>query len=214
MTAAYAADTNYNAASGASGTFTITKATPTFGTMSFSPTSEAYGTSQIVTISDTLIYGGATAPTGAVTFTLNGTPYTATCTGASSPRTCTYAVSAATIAALTTQGYTVTAAYAADANYNAASGVSGTFTITKATPTFGTMSFSPAASEAYGSSQIVTISDTLILRRPNRTNRRSHFHAERNILRSHMHRRRKPANLYLCGSGGNHRCTHRHRATR
>ncbi len=160
VTVAYTADSNYNAASGAGGTFTITKATPTLGTMSFSPASEAYGTSQIVTISDSLSYAGATAPTGTVTFTLNGSPYAATCTGASSPRTCTYAVPAATIAALTAQGYTVTVAYTADSNYNAASGAGGTFTITKATPTLGTMSFSPA-SEAYGTSQIVTISDSL-----------------------------------------------------
>ena len=78
---------------------------------------------QIVTISDTLIYGGPTAPTGEVTFTLNGSAYTATCTGAGSPRTCTYAVPSTTIAALTTQGYTVTAAYTADANYNDRAGL-------------------------------------------------------------------------------------------
>ena len=160
VTAAYTADTNYNAASGISGTFTINKLTPTFGPMSFSPASEAYGTSQIVTISDSFSYAGATAPTGEVTFTLNGTPYTAACTGTTTPLTCTYSVPAATIAALTAQGYTVTAAYTADANYNAVSGASGTFTITKATPIFGTLSFSPA-SESYGTSQIVTISDSL-----------------------------------------------------
>jgi hypothetical protein len=58
--------------------------------------------------------------------------------------------------------YTVTAALAAGGGYGAATGTSGTFTITAApTASFGTMSFSPAASEPQGTSQAITISDTL-----------------------------------------------------
>jgi hypothetical protein len=141
VTAAYASDSNYNATPGASGTLTITKATPTFGTMSASPASATFGTNQIVTISDSLSYAGAIAPTGAVTFTLNGASYTATCTGATSPLSCTYAVPAATIAALTPQGYTLSAAYTADTNYNATPGANGTFTINQISQTisFGTL---------------------------------------------------------------------------
>ena len=83
-------------------TGTGTAATPAIGAMSFSPaSSEAYGASQIITISDSLTYPITTAPTGAVAFTLNGSAYTATCTGSSSPLICTYAVPATTIAALT-----------------------------------------------------------------------------------------------------------------
>jgi sugar lactone lactonase YvrE len=113
---------------------TATQQTPTFGTMSFSPAAtEAYGISQIITITDTLVYTGSGAvPAGAVTVVLNGVSYTASCTGSSSPLTCTYAVPAATIAALPATAYTVTAAYTADSNYTAATGASGTFTIAQA----------------------------------------------------------------------------------
>jgi hypothetical protein len=116
--------------------FAITQQTPTFGTMTFSPAaSEPYGTAQAITISDTLAYtGGGSAPTGAVKFVLNAVTYTATCTGSSTPLTCTYPVPAATIAALAANSYTVTVSYTADTNYAAATGTSGTFTITPATP--------------------------------------------------------------------------------
>ena len=160
VTASLAAAGNYTAATGTSGTFTITATTPVFGTMTFSPAAtEPYGTSVIVTVSDPLTYTGA-LPTGAVKFVLNAVSYTATCTGAS-PASCTVAVPAATIAALPVAAYTVTASLAALGNYNAATGTSGTFTITATTPTFGTMTFSPASTEPYGTSQIITISDPL-----------------------------------------------------
>ncbi|HUA97161.1 MAG TPA: Ig-like domain repeat protein [Terracidiphilus sp.] len=132
-----------------------------FGTMTFSPAAtEPYGTNQPITINDTLSYSGP-QPTGAVAYTLNGVRYMATCTTAGSPETCTAAVPAATIAALPVAVYTVPGSFAGDANYAPATASSGTFTITKAQPRFGTMTFSPAATEPYGTSQIVTISDTL-----------------------------------------------------
>ena len=161
VTAALAAGGGYSATTGASGTFTITALTATFGTMSFSPSAtETVGTNQAITISDTLTYSGP-APTGAVTYVLNGVTYTATC-GSSSPATCSATVPGATIAALAVNTYTVTAALAAAGDYGAASGTSGTFAITAApTASFGTMSFSPAASEPAGTSQAITISDTL-----------------------------------------------------
>ena len=143
VTATYAAqtDVNYAGSTGASGTFTIAKLTPTFGTMSFSPVaSQTYGTSQSVTVSDTLSYTGTVTPTGAVTFGLNSVNYTATCTGSISPLTCTYAVPAATIAALPATGYAVTVAYTTDTDYSAATGSSGALTITKATPGFALVS--------------------------------------------------------------------------
>jgi uncharacterized repeat protein (TIGR03803 family) len=101
----------------------------TFGSMSFSPAAtEPQGTSVAVTISDTVTYNSA-QPTGAVTFVLNGTTYTATCTTTGSPETCSATVPAATIAALTRNSYTVTASLAADSNYTATTGTSGTFTV-------------------------------------------------------------------------------------
>jgi sugar lactone lactonase YvrE len=105
----------------------------TFGTMSFSPAaSEPQGTSQAVTISDTVSYNYV-IPTGAVTFVLNGVTYTATCTTGGSPETCSATVSAATTAALGINTYTVTVAAAADSNYSAATGASGTFVISAPT---------------------------------------------------------------------------------
>ncbi len=131
ITAAFSGDSGTNPSS-ATTPFSITKQTPTFGTMTFSPAaSEPYGTAQAITISDTLIFtGGGLAPTGAVKYVLNGVSYTATCTGSTSPLTCSATVPAATIAALAINAYTVTAAYTTDTNYAAATGTSGTFTIT------------------------------------------------------------------------------------
>jgi hypothetical protein len=131
---------NYESLSGdttnttTTGTVLVNKQTPALGTVAFSPAaSEPFGTSQAITISDTLSWVGiGQAPSGAVTFVLNGVTYTATC-GSSSPATCSATVPAATIAALPGGTYPVTAAYATDTNYNAATGTSANFTITAAT---------------------------------------------------------------------------------
>jgi subtilase family serine protease len=159
----YNGDTNYGtvAVTTVAGNYIVSKLTPTFGTMTFTPTSEVYGTSQTLSISDTLAYTGPTKPTGAVSFTLNSVAYPATCTGSSSPLTCTTSpvVPAATVAALAVNTYTVTASYTTDTDYAAATGT-GSFSVTKATPTFGTMTFTPT-SEVYGTSQTLSISDTL-----------------------------------------------------
>jgi hypothetical protein len=133
----FSGDTNYSsAASVQTQNYSINQATPTFGTMSFSPAaSEPFGTAQAITISDTLAYTGAAAPTGAVKFNLNGANHTASCTGSSSPLTCTATVTAVTIEALAVGAYSVTATSAADTNYAGATGTPGTFTITQATVT-------------------------------------------------------------------------------
>jgi hypothetical protein len=118
--------------------------TPVFGTMSFSPAAtEPYGTNQAITITDTLTYTGGTKPTGAVSFTLNGVAYAASCTGTASPLSCTATVPATAVAVLPVAVYTVTAASVADSNYYAAT-ASGTFTISKVTPTVR-LTGSPAA---------------------------------------------------------------------
>jgi sugar lactone lactonase YvrE len=158
ITASFATVGNYSAAS-ASNTLTITKQTPTFGTMSFSPlAAEPYGTSQAITISDTLSYtGGGSAPTGAVTYVLNSISYPASCTATGSPETCTAAVSAGTIAALPATGYTVTAGYTADTNYGTAAGTSGTFTINQATQT---IVFAPVPAPVILGASPITLSAT------------------------------------------------------
>jgi hypothetical protein len=129
ITASYAGVSGSFGASSGTTTVTVSALAASFGTMSFSPAaSEPQGTSQAITISDTLTFNGA-KPSGAVTFTLNSVGYTATC-GATSPATCTATVPATTIAALAVNTYTVTAALAAGGGYSATSGASGTFTIT------------------------------------------------------------------------------------
>jgi hypothetical protein len=137
-------------ASATSAPFNITATTPIFGTMSFSPTSTApAGTNQIITISDTVTYTGG-QPTGAVTFVLNGMSYTAACTPAGGTESCTYAVPAATIAALPAGTYSVTASLAADSNYNSATGSSGSF-IVQTTPV---ITWTPTSSTGYAGTAI------------------------------------------------------------
>jgi len=168
VAAAYTADTNYNAATGTSGSFSITAVTPVLGTITFqSPlnttvTSVPYGSNQDIIIFDTLSYAGSGAlPSGAVTLTLNGTGYVATCSGSSSPLTCSVDLTAPVVASLTANTYTVTAAYTTDTNYTAATDNTGsTLTIGKGTPSFGTITFqsplnTPVSSLPYGTSQDV-----------------------------------------------------------
>lgn len=129
LNASEAADPNYTAGS-QTATFTVAKATSSFGAMAFSPAAtEPFGTGQVITISDTLTYPGI-PPTGTVTYILNGVSYAATCAPAGSPETCSATVSAATISALPIAAYTVKGSFAGDNNYAAATAASGTFTIT------------------------------------------------------------------------------------
>jgi hypothetical protein len=177
VTAAYAADNNYTAAQGTPATFSIGKSTPAFGTMSLSSASEPYHANQSVTITDTLTYTstGNTSPTvnttpNAITYTLTDHyanysttwSYTASCTsGSNNTLNCTATIPAGDIQAMPATQYTVARTYAGDSNYAAANGSGGTFNITQIAPTFGAVSFSPAATEPYSTNQSVTISDTL-----------------------------------------------------
>jgi fibro-slime domain-containing protein len=161
VTASIATDCVYAAATGASGSLTITKSQPLFGTMTFSPAAtEPLGTNQAITISDTLSYPGV-RPTGAVAYVMNGVSYPASCTTTGSPETCSAVAPAATIAALPVGGYMVTVSFAGDAIYLPTTGASGLFTIGKTQLSFRTMTFSPSATEPRGTSQAITISDTL-----------------------------------------------------
>jgi subtilase family serine protease len=163
ITASFATDTNYLASTTATGTLTVTANTASFGTMSFSPAAtEPQGTSQAITISDILTFSGA-APTGAVTYVLNGVTYTATC-GTTSPATCSATVPAATIAALAANAYTVTASLAAGGGYNATTGTSGTFTITAVVS--GNITFS-SVSHNFGTVQVGTAATDYTLKLTN-----------------------------------------------
>jgi streptogramin lyase len=138
IAAALAADANYNSA-GNTGTLTVNKATPT---VTVTPVTITYGTAT-TKLTASIAYAGLTAPTGAVTLKVDsGTAVTATCTGTSSPRICTVTYTTSSLAA---GSHTITAALAADINYNLASNT-GTLTVNKATPT---VTVTPAAI-AYG----------------------------------------------------------------
>ena len=104
---------------------------PVLGTTSVTPAAVLLGASQSITIATTVTYSGS-QPTGVLTFTFNGIGYTATCTTAGSPETCSATVPAATIAALSASSYPVTAALAADSTYSAATGSNGAFAVNAA----------------------------------------------------------------------------------
>jgi hypothetical protein len=152
-------------------TLTVTKQTPTFGTMTFAPAaSEPYGTNQAITISDKLTYlGVGVAPLGAVNFVLNAVTYPATCVASgtsgsgntqSNVETCSATVAGTVIDVLAVAAYTVTATYVTDTNYLGATGASGTFTITAGTTTTAVTSVVPA-SVVFGSGTPSTVTATV-----------------------------------------------------
>jgi sugar lactone lactonase YvrE len=119
-------DANYSSASN-TGTLTVTAVTPVISVATVSTTYGAPPT----TLSASIAYTGPTVPTGAVSFKVDGgAAVAATCSGTSSPRSCSASYS---IAALTTGGHTVTVSIAADANYVSATNT-GSLTITPVTP--------------------------------------------------------------------------------
>jgi len=162
-TAAFTADSNYNAASSPqTNNFTIGKQTPTVNVTNVSVPSEAYGSGTATTVTATLAWtGGGAAPTGGLTFgsTAGGSYGAPNCTGASSPITCTATFTPTATDALGT--YTMSASYAGDSNYSPASSPqTNNFSIGKQTPTVNVTSVSPA-SEAYGSGTTTTVTATL-----------------------------------------------------
>ena len=148
ITYAYAGDANLAAASDTSKTVTVTQATPAFS--SLSGPSIAYGTAA-TTLSGKI----SLVPDGeSVSITLGGVQQTATVTaGAFSSSFNTSALGVAS------SPYTITYAYAGDANLAAANNASKTVTVAKATPVFGGLS---GPTIAYGTAT-TTLSGTLSL---------------------------------------------------
>ena len=119
------------------GTSTSTTFSET-GTQQQTPTvnvqsaSTVYGTTT-TTLTATVGYTGSTAPTGAISFTVgSGSAVTGSCTGSSSPLTCTADYPTSTLK-VSGSPYTIAASLASDTNFKAASG-NGTLTVTQATP--------------------------------------------------------------------------------
>ncbi len=116
ITASYlSTNENYTTASGTT-TLTVNKQTPT---VSVSAASTGAGTP--VNLAATIAYSGSgAAPTGGLTFQVDsGAVVTATCTGTSSPLSCTYNGYPTT--GLSVASHTISAVSLADANYAAAS---------------------------------------------------------------------------------------------
>jgi hypothetical protein len=134
ITGAYLS-TNENYASG-SGTTTLTvnKQTPA---VTVSAVTIGQGLAS-TTLSATVSYSGSgAAPTGGLTFKVDsGSVVTATCTGSSSPLSCSYAAYPTSTLAL--GSHTIAAVSLADTNYNSASGSN---TLTVVTPTSPTITF-------------------------------------------------------------------------
>jgi hypothetical protein len=146
------------------GTITVVQQTPTFGPVIATPGSAYTGSSTAVTISASLGYTGSgavpgtTAALGSIpTFVLNGVTYNATCTGTSSPLSCTASVPAATVAALSSGSYTITGSWAGDVNYGPVTATSGTLTIGN---DLATLTASPT-STTYGAATTVTLTDVI-----------------------------------------------------
>ncbi len=137
IVASMAADTNYSAMSSPAVTLTVTQATPVI-TGSISASSVSYGTAS-VTVSATVMHpANAAAPSGAVTFSLDGA---AAATVAACAGTCTASLNTT---ALTPGSHTVGISIAADANYTVANSSSLNLTVTKAQPVL-TASITPAS---------------------------------------------------------------------
>ncbi|MGA8938633.1 MAG: protease pro-enzyme activation domain-containing protein [Acidobacteriaceae bacterium] len=115
---------NYNSATGTIG-LTVNKQTPTLTVSSAAtPAGNLTGT-----LTGTLAFTGTgLAPTGGVNFTVNGgSVVNGTCTGTTSPITCTASYPISTLA---TGTYTISATYPGDTNYNAVGPKTATLTLT------------------------------------------------------------------------------------
>ena len=129
-----AADTNYGASS-ATSTLTVTQLA---STAVVAASSVPYGAAS-TSLSAMFAYSGSAVPTGAVSFSVNGSASgvsAISCSGTSSPLTCTARYAAPALAG---GSYPVSATLAADSSYAAVTG-SGTLTVTRIAPSLSTTS--------------------------------------------------------------------------
>ena len=120
-------------------------------TVTVAPATISYTTNP-TTLSASVAYLGATAPSGTVSFTIDGnSAVPATCAGQSSPLTCTASYPTGTLSAT---AHTITATLAADTDFATASGLA-TLTVTPIAPT---ITFA-VANHTYGDA-VVTLSAT------------------------------------------------------
>jgi hypothetical protein len=146
--------------------FTVNKYLPTLSAITSTPATVATGSSTAVTLTDTFtVPDVGVLPSGAVTFTLNSVPYTATCayTATAGSLTCSATVPAATVAALSTGSYTITSSFAGDGYYSTVT-TGGTGTLNVKNPTTAVMVSPTTASpvtQTYGALSAFTVTGQL-----------------------------------------------------
>ncbi len=142
-TAVYAGDSNFAASTSPPVTLAVARATPKINVINMSYT---YGTSSAA-LSASLFFSFGAAPTGALTFTVDGgQTVSALCAESTYPVICTATYAVASLAAGT---HTITANLAADTNYTAASATGG-LSIAGAAPVI----YFAVPSQSYGSASI------------------------------------------------------------
>ena len=150
ITYTYAGDANSNAAaSDSSQTLAVAKATPAWSDLA--GPSIGYGTAS-TTLAGTIL-DGVTPPTGSVSITLDGTTQQAAI-GAGGSFSSSFDTQ---VLAVSGSPYTITYAYAGDANSSTASASSQTLTVSKATPAWSDLS---GPSITYGTAS-TTLSGTI-----------------------------------------------------
>ena len=140
VTATYSGDNDFNGTAAAGATFTVTKADPSISE-SASPATIAYGAQDTLSVA-----GLAGDATGTVTFTSGGSTL---CVATLPARSCQTATS------LTPATYDVTAVYAGDSDYDAATATGASFTVVRAS-----MSMVEAAAPAtivYGAQDTLSV---------------------------------------------------------
>ena len=153
IVAVYPGDANYASSTSVNAPVTIAQATPT---ITVSPVSITYSAASTL-LSASIAYPGATAPTGAVTFSVDGgTQVIGSCTAASGTSLCTALYPTGSLAGGT---HTITVTEAADSNYLAAS---GTQTLTVNAGTNGTIVLTTTGflSERTGGGYLLTVTVT------------------------------------------------------
>lgn len=124
--ASYGGDTNFSAST-ASGSFTVGKGTTTL-TVTPPSTPPLGGSSMLVTATLNATYSGSLAPTGTVTFTMDGTSQGTVALANGS-------TASITITAPASGTHSLQASYSGDTNYNSATSQVASFTVAKTTTT-------------------------------------------------------------------------------
>ena len=171
--AASAGDANFNAVNETSATtITVAKATPTLTGPTTQPVFVVYGNSGSIPVSVAIPYtpsGSFAGPSGGLGYSIvpaaGGSAVSSGTTSAISGGGASIPVANTLAAGL----YNVTVTYAGDSNFNAATSILISLQIGQLTPVLGTVSFSPAATETYGTSAAVTLSTTLTFTGPTPT---------------------------------------------